>query len=193
MDIIISKYVGIKGTAILARFGYDDLLKKYPKWLVDEASLFDNNIQNGYQDGVLKEVSISLSQGAVYAEEYEEFGVYEALFKMAKSLGCGLEVDIKAIPIKQETVEITEFFGANPYAMCSGYSAVIVSDNGVRIQEALKEAGIPATIVGHTTKGNDKIIVNDEERGFLQHIRKDELKNILGRKLYNERTDLSNT
>lgn len=193
MDILITKYIGIKGTAILARHGYEELVNKYPEWLIDEASLFDNNIQCGYDNDTLKEVGISLSNGAVYAEEYDEFGVYEALFKMAQSLKCGLEVDIKAIPIKQETVEVCEFFGVNPYAMFSGYSAVIVSDDGVRMVEKLNEAGIMATIVGHTTPGNDKVLINEDERGFLQHIRKDQLKDILGRKVYYERTNLSST
>lgn len=191
MDIIVTRYIGIRGTALAARFGYENLLKRYPKWLVDEAAAFDEDLL--YEDDVMPEIGISLKEGAVYAEEYTEFGVFEALFQMSKAIKHGIRVGIKDIPIKQETVEIAEFFKANPYAMYSGYSAVIVSDNGVSLCERLIDEGIPAVIVGHTTDDNDKILINEDEESFLPHIRKDELKIILGRKEYHERTDLNHS
>lgn len=186
MDVIVSRYIGIRGTAILAREKYSELLRRYPRWFIDEAVLFDDGLKDE-----LPEISISLSNGAVYATEYTEFGVFEALFQMSKALRCGLKIDIKKIPIKQETVEVSEFVHANPYAMFSGYSAVIVTEDGDRMVSLLEDNNIPAQIIGHTTSNNDKIVINEDERSFLQHIRKDELKNILGRKEYYERTDIS--
>lgn len=191
MDIVITRYIGIRGTALAARFGYEELCKRYPKWLIDEAADFDQNLR--YESGQLPEIGIAISEGAIYAEEYTEFGVFEALFQMSKTLKCGIRVGIKDIPVKQETVEVAEYFKANPYAMYSGYSAVIVSDSGVSLINRLYEAGIPAVIVGYTTEDNDKILINEDEESFLPHIRKDELKNILGRKEYHERTDLNHS
>ena len=44
-----------------------------------------------------------------------EGGVFGAFWEMASGAGVGLEVDLKKIPIRQETVEICNYFGVNPY------------------------------------------------------------------------------
>lgn len=181
MDVLVTRYIGIRGTAILAREYRDDLVNRYPKWLIDEACQFDSYLNSS--DSQLSDENV------IYSKEYTEFGVFEALFQMSRELKCGLEINIKDIPIKQETVEICEFTGVNPYALYAGYSSVVVAKDGKKAVEFYEKNGIPATIVGTTTKDNDKIVINEDERGFLPHIRKDELKTKLGRRLYYERTD----
>lgn len=184
MDIIVTRYIAICGTALLAREYRAELLKRYPEWLVDEASSFDKDLE-----AELKENLIARKNNAFYAEEYTEFGIYEALFKISKCLKCGMDIYIKKIPVRQETVEVCEFLDVNPYALYSGYSSVIVCDNGDVLCGILEKEGIPATVIGYTTGTNDKLLINGDEKGFLPHIRKDELKNILGRRNYNERKD----
>ena len=181
MDVLVTRYIGIRGTAILAREYRDDLVNRYPKWLIDEACRFDSYLNSS--DSQLSDENV------IYSKEYTEFGVFEALFQMSRELKCGLEINIKDIPIKQETVEICEFTGVNPYALYAGYSSVVVAKDGKKAVEFYEKNGIPATIVGTTTEDNDKIVINEDERGFLPHIRKDELKTKLGRRLYYERTD----
>lgn len=181
MDVLVTRYIGIRGTAILAREYRDDLVNRYPKWLIDEACQFDSYLNSS--DSQLSDENV------IYSKEYTEFGVFEALFQMSRELKCGLEINIKDIPIKQETVEICEFTGVNPYALYAGYSSVVVAKDGKKAVEFYEKNGIPATIVGTTTEDNDKIVINEDERGFLPHIRKDELKTKLGRRLYYERTD----
>ncbi len=46
-----------------------------------------------------------------------EGGIFGALWEMAESSGIGLEIDLKKIPLKQETVEICELFDINPYGL----------------------------------------------------------------------------
>ncbi len=183
MDVLVTRYIGIRGTAILAREYRDDLVNRYPKWLVDEACQFDSYLNNSDSENIIYDANV------VYSKEYTEFGIFEALFQMSRELKCGLEINIKDIPIKQETVEICEFTGVNPYALYAGYSSVVVAQDGKKAVEFFEKNGISATIVGTTAKDNDKIVINEDERGFLPHIRKDELKTKLGRRLYYERTD----
>lgn len=189
MDILVTRFIATHGTAILAKERRNELLQRLPEWLVDKAAGFDKDIR----DRQLEEVALATENGAVYAKEYFEFGIFEALFQMSKELRCGLVTNIRDIPIKQETVEICEVLDANPYSMFSGYSTVIVAEDGLKIKRILDGANIPSNIVGYTTQNNDKIVVNGDESGFLQHIRKDELKNILGRKDYYERTNFVNS
>ena len=193
MEILITRYIGIIGTGIMGKVRRQELLARYPEWFVNEAASFDDEVSmNRNSSGELPEIDCAMNNGAVYASEYFEFGVYEALFAMSKELKCGLRIRLKDIPIKQETVEICELLSVNPYALYSGYSSVIVTDNGESLKLKLEDMGIPAAIVGYTTTDNDKKVINEDEESFLPHIRKDELKNLLGRKEYHERTDTIN-
>lgn len=193
MDVLVTRYIGIIGTGIMGKVRRSELLTRYPAWFVDEAASFDDEVSmNRNSDGELPEITVAINSGASYASEYLEFGVYEALFAMSKELKCGLRISLKDIPIKQETVEICEFLSVNPYALYSGYSSVIVTDDGESLKLKLEDMGIPATVIGYTTSDNDKKIINEDEESFLPHIRKDELKNLLGRKEYHERTDTIN-
>ncbi|MCR4788900.1 MAG: hypothetical protein K5888_09945 [Lachnospiraceae bacterium] len=189
MDVIVTRYIGITGTAILAEEFKEGLLGRYPEWLVREARSFNEGIDELEQNDT--DVIESLSDtGIRYSAAYHEFGIFEALFQMSKTLRCGLDIMIKNIPIKQETVEVCEFTGADPYLLYSGGSFVIACDDADRTVSELEAKGIPAFFVGKTTSTNDKLVINGDEKGFLPHVRKDELKRILGRKVYNERTDI---
>lgn len=190
MDVLVTRYIGIRGTAILSREYRAELLNRYPAWLIDEASAFDDDIELYNDADIIKSIG---DESIVYSAEYTEFGVFEALFTAAKELKCGLRINIKDIPVKQETIEVCEFTGVNPYALFSGLSRVIISKDGESTLSLLEKNGISATIVGKTADDNDKLILNEDETGFLPHIRKDELKNKLGRRVYYERTDIIGT
>lgn len=189
MDVLVTGYIGARGTAILAQEYETDLLKRYPEWLVERAK----NFSEEFGECNISDASVINSLNAEYAESYTEFGIFEALFQMSKSLKCGLRINIKDIPIRQETIEICEELSVNPYALYSGNSMIIVCTNSGEVINRLADSNIKATLVGYTTcEDNDKILINGDERSFLQHIRKDELKNKLGRKMYYERTDSVN-
>ena len=99
---------------------------------------------------------------------------------MSGRAGCGLKVDLKAIPIRQETVEICEFFEVNPYQLLSGGALLFTTDDGEKLVDALMEEGIPAAVVGFLQEGNDKIIVNNDETRFLDMPQADEIHKVLG-------------
>ena len=94
---------------------------------------------------------------------------------MASAGGVGLEIDLRAIPIRQETVEICEFFGVNPYQIMSSGSMLIAAEDGQAVVRALKDAGIPGTVVWRTTASNARILRNKEEIRYLDKPQPDEL------------------
>ena len=59
-----------------------------------------------------------------------EGGIFGALWEIAEASGVGLEIDLKKIPLKQETVEICEFFGINPYELISSGSMLMATEDG---------------------------------------------------------------
>ena len=90
-----------------------------------------------------------------------------------------MEIDLKKIPIRQETIEICEFFDLNPYGLLSGGSLLIVAEDGDGMVKALQEAGIPAAVIGRTTDNNDKVLHNGEEIRFLEPARPDEIGKVI--------------
>ena len=105
--------------------------------------------------------------------------MFGSLYELAGRLGVGLSIDLKKIPVKQETIEICEFFDLNPYELLSGGSLLIVTEDGDGMVKVLEEAGIPAVIIGRTTDSNDKVLHNGEEIRFLEPAKPDEIGKLL--------------
>lgn len=173
MDIIVTKWVGLEGTSILAKEKEAELLIRYPRSLIEEAKGFDAFLS------VLPEARIAVKNGAVAMHDITEGGVFGALWELAQSAGVGIEVDLKKIPIRQGTVEVCEFFDLNPYCLISSGAMLIVAENGYDCAKAIEEAGIPAVVIGKTTDNNDKAVLNEGEKRFLEAPKPDELYKVL--------------
>lgn len=162
MDVIITKWVGLEGTSIIAKEREAELLTRYPHMLVETARNFDAYLS------VLPEARIAVECGVSAMHDVTEGGIFGALWELAESAGVGLEIDLKTIPIRQETVEICEFFDINPYELISSGSMLMAASDGTGLVRALTAAGIPAVCVGKVTDGNDRVLVSGEERRFLE-------------------------
>ena len=169
MDVIVTKWVGLEGTSIIAKEREEELLTRYPKALVDTAKDFDAYLS------VLPEARIAVESGVSAMHDVTEGGIFGALWEMAESAGVGLEIDLKKIPIRQETVEVCEFFDINPYELISSGSMLMAASDGNGLVRALTAADIPAVCVGKVTEGNDRVLLSGEERRFLEPPKADEL------------------
>ncbi len=169
MDIVATKWVGLEGTAILAKEKEEELRKRYAQPFIDKA------LQFGHMMSILPEAAVAVKSGAGAMHDVSEGGVFGALWEMAESAGVGLEIDLKKIPIRQETVEICEYFDVNPYKLLSGGCLLIATEDGNGLVMELEKENIPAVVIGKATDGNDRILINDEERRFLETTQTDEL------------------
>ena len=89
--------------------------------------------------------------------------------------GVGLTIDMKKLPLRQETVEVCEFCNVNPYELRSGGSLIIASPEGTAVVEALAAEGIPAVIVGRFTDSNERLILNEDEVRYMDRPQRDEI------------------
>ncbi len=168
-DIVITKWIGLEGTSIIAKEKEEKLLSKFAPSFINEAQSFEKYMS------VVPEAAIAVKSGVDAMHDVTEGGIYGALWEIAEASGVGLEINLKRIPIKQETVEICEFFGLNPYALISSGSMLIAAPNGHDLVRELHKAGIEATVVGKALEGNDRVLLNDGERRFLEPPKSDEL------------------
>lgn len=169
MDMIVTKWIGIEGTSILAKEHEKELSTRFSAPFIERARSLDAYLS------VLKEAEVAVASGVSAMHDVTEGGIFGALWEMAEASGVGLEIDLKKIPIRQETVEICEFFGINPYQLISSGSMLMAAEDGTRLVHELEKAGIPAVIVGKATAGNDRVLCNEEERRFLEPPKTDEL------------------
>lgn len=173
MDILVTKWVGIEGTAILAKEKEKELSARYTKPFLEAAKGLDRYLS------VLPEAATAVKSGVAAMHDVTEGGIFGALWEMAEASGVGLEIDLKKIPLKQETVEICEYFGISPYELISSGSMLMAAKDGNRLVMELQKEGIPAVIIGKATAGRDRILRNEDECRYLEPPKTDELYKVL--------------
>ncbi len=173
MDIVVTKWAGLEGTSILAKEMATVLSTRFSESFIRRAQSFDSLLS------VLPEAEVAVLSGVDAMHDVTEGGIFGALWEMAESSGVGLEIELKKIPLKQETVEICEFFGISPYELISSGSMLMAAKDGNQLVLELQKAGIAAVVIGKATAGNDRILQNDGERRFLEPPKTDELYKVL--------------
>lgn len=173
MDIVMTKWAGISATTMLAKVKREQLCERYPEAMLDKAASYEKYLS------VREEAEIATALGDSIMHDVSEGGVFGALWELMQMAGTGLDVDIMKIPLKQETVEICEFYGLNPYEISSMGSLLILTNEGNRLISELERAGISGIIIGRTTDSADRIIHNDGEERYLEPARSDEIYSVL--------------
>ncbi len=160
-EIVMSKWIGLEGTARLAAEREKELRARFPSHLVETAAGFLEHIS------VLPEAGIAAEWGVSAMHDISEGGIFAALWELAEGAGLGLCADLYAIPVRQETVEICELLQRNPYELAGGGSLLMTTPHGAGLVRKLEEAGIPAAVIGCLTRGRDRIIKGPEENRYL--------------------------
>lgn len=168
-DVIISKWIGLEGTVRLAKEDREALLTRYPVGMIDEASDFERFLS------IVPEAAAAARSGVCGMHDVSQGGIFAALWEMAEQAGVGLEIDLRKLPLRQETVEICEFYDLNPYELLSGGALLMTAGDGTALVTALEKEDIPAIIVGKTTAGNDRVLYNGEEKRFLEPPKPDQI------------------
>ena len=168
-DVVVTKWIGLEGTSIIVNEKEEQLKKRFSSSFIETAKGF-----SGYLS-VVEDARLAVSAGVSAMHDITEGGIFGALWEVAEASGCGLDISLCDIPVRQETVEICEEFRINPYMLISSGSMLITAPNGSDVVRCLKSSGINAAVIGKVTKGNDRIIVNGDEKRFLEPPGPDEL------------------
>lgn len=172
-EIVMTKWTGLEGTAIIAGEKEVELSTRYTQTFINEAKEFIKHIS------VVKEAKIAKTLGVTAMHDVTEGGVFGALWEMAAASKVGLRIDLKKIPIRQETVEICEFYDINPYLLISSGCMLIGTYHANELVEELEKNGISAAVIGRVTQGHERIIVNEDETRYLEPPKSDELYKVL--------------
>ncbi len=167
-SIVMAGYTALEATRILLAARWEILHTRLPKQYLDEC-LCVSEITD-----VRRIVQIATEEEAL-VKLPGEGGVFTALWEIGEFLNCGMEVDLKKILIRQETIEVCEWLDINPYLTFSGGCVLAVTDRPDALLKAYENQGIFAAVLGRLKSGKDRIIQNNEEERFLEPFRQDEL------------------
>lgn len=160
--VMITKYIGIEGTSIIAKELENQLIKKIGADKIDMAKDMDNMIS------VVKEGKIGGEIGVKYMHDITEGGVYGAIWEASKAIGKGIRIFKDSIPVKDITREIGEILNIDIYRLISSGSMIIIGEEEriSKIQKRLKKLDIDSSVIGEVIE--DGLIL--EEKGKLYTI-----------------------
>jgi len=167
-DLVMTKSAGLLGAALLANYYRENLHERYTYAFIDRAAARETDIS------VLPEIKILRELGIRHMHDVAEGGVFGAVWEFCGRLSAGVELDLKKIPICQETVEICEYFDVNPYQLKGDGALLFLTHDSSGAIRALNGAGIPAAVIGRVNESNDRVLINEEETRFLEPNRVDE-------------------
>jgi len=164
MKIFFKGTIGLKEALDLLDSNREIAEKHFPRF-------FMSQIESLRNPKILDKITIEKNSECNYICNVSEGGVFSALWAGLSDLGLGCEVFLRAIPVKQEIVELAELFNENPYEMNSEGSLLFFVDEK-KCHEIYENCGIIkhekyGTLIGYTTDNKDRVIIDGESRRFL--------------------------
>ena len=166
-EIILCGYTGLEGTLRLVEEAEADLRTRFTPSFIEKTKRCKESL-------ILPEQILKLPEEAK-SRQCGDGGVLCGLWELAEAEKTGFEIDFSKLALKQETVEICEFFQLNPYLLTSAGSYLVLTEHGEETLESLKNAGVPAVRIGFVKEQNARTLVNGEETRYLDRPAPDEL------------------
>lgn len=174
-EIVLVNPIGLEGTLRILAEKERELRKRF-------APVFLEQIRNRMPDiWALKAMEIARNTekcSISCMRQVGEGGIFAALYCLAEEMGAGLEAEVRKMSIRQETVEICEYFHLNPYQLASAGTMLMVTGDGETLVQELTAAGIEAAVIGRFRDDKDKILRNGEEIRYIDRPAADEINRV---------------
>ena len=177
-ELIVAGPVAAEGTAWITENNYERLREVFAERFLEDARRLPDVYGTGMEEENNKVWEMAAKAGASARYLMGEGGFLGALWKMAEASGVGLEVDLRSVPIRQETIEICEIFDVNPYKLLSGGSVLLGIQGGDAFVQELRREGIMAAVIGQTNSGNDRLLYSGGNARYLERPAEDEWKRL---------------
>ncbi len=184
--MILTKGVGIEGTAVLARENARRLRSAdVSPPIIERAAEF----LRAPGISVVRDAAIAVREAPIHAmHDPTEGGVATALHEMADASDVGLLIDYAALSdmVLPETSEICRTLGIDPLGLIASGALLICvrSDRAAGVVAALQEEDIHAATIGHATDRSEGLRFVDAARDStaipLPRFDRDEMTRVLG-------------
>lgn len=140
--LVITKGVGIEGTAILATDFAADLQGRVAEDVLERARRFADELS------VVDEALAAARIGATAMHDVTEGGLYGACRELAAASGLGVELWMDRLPVRPETRAICDALGMDPAGLISSGSLLIATPDSEAMVRGLAGLGFQAFEVG---------------------------------------------
>jgi len=151
-SVIVTKYIALEGTALLAESYRDRLTNKLSSEVVEEALRLSELTGVGAESRIARTLHVSSMH------DITEGGVYGAISELCERAGVGARILTDRIPVLPCTKAICQELGADPYRLISSGSMMITTPEPLAVIDALQKSGIKATLIG-TIEGTKALAV----------------------------------
>ena len=175
-EILLCGCTGLEGTLRILDEAEDELRSRFvPSFLAGAKAAGSELVLPQTLAGALALRSPGGERLVTAAHQIGSGGILAALWDLAEAAQIGLEVDLSLMTLRQETVEICEFFQLNPYQMTSAGSFLLAADHAEEVIAVLEGAGARAGRLGVAKAQNARVITSGEEVRYLDRPAPDEL------------------
>lgn len=168
-SIILTKWIGMEGMLRMVEEQKDEVEKRFSSSFINQMRSFKENLWD------MSELAFIEKKKHAVLRQVAKGGILAALWDLAKDYKTGLDIELKEIPIRQETIEVCEYFRLNPYQLSSASCFLMVAQEGEVLVQEMAEQGIYASVIGKLTDSNDKIIRNGAEIRYIDRPAPDEI------------------
>jgi len=166
--LVLTKSVGIEGTAILATDRNAQLIRKIGKSTLKKAEEYFNQIS------IVKEAILAFRTGYVTAmHDPTEGGVAGGLHELADASNVGFKIFEEKIHITKETLKICEFFQIDPLQLIASGSLLIAvkKDYAYKVVELLEKNKVAASVIGETLPTSSKRFITRKDGSAEKFVR----------------------
>lgn len=168
-DIVYAGWAGLEGMLRIIGEKEAELRERFTPAFIGQMKAYDSELCG------LSKIAVADAMGVSVIRQVSRGGILASLWDLAKDTELGLNLDLKKIAVRQETIEVCEHFRLNPYQLASGGSFLMLTENGEALADALNQKGMQAAVIGQLTDSNDKIIHNGEDMRYIDRPAPDEL------------------
>lgn len=167
-DIVLLGWTGLEGTLRILAEQEEALSKRFVHTFLHQTKELEEELY------ILDYIKSLRKYPVTAIQQIGSGGIFAALWELTESAGIGMEIEMKQISIRQETVEICEFVHRDPYRMTSCGSALITVKDSEPMIDELQRAGARATKLGVTTNTPVRVILGQTEKRYLDRPQPDE-------------------
>ncbi len=176
--IILTKGVGIEGTAVIAKDLADVLSDKIDDETIRAAQSMIGIIS------VVPEAMRVVEVGGVHAlHDPTEGGLLNGVWEMAEAAGVGATIREADVPVSRETRTICDALGIDPFKLLGSGALMVMAapEKASAILDALSEMGVRASVIGEVGAEERErfLITTDGRRVPIEAVDQDEVYRIL--------------
>lgn len=175
-DIVLCGCIGTEGMLRILDERETELSKRFVPAFVSQMQRARESILSLEYIRAARELQSAQGEEAAVTAMHQigSGGILAALWELGEASGIGMQVELSKMSVLQETIELCEYYGLNPYHMTSAGCILMTASDGDTLVEILEGVGARASKLGIATDQKARVIASGGEKRYLDRPAPDE-------------------